>query len=410
MVTFSLINERFASQILRNCSIHAIAFSHFAHFQGYGESASIERVAQPFLLHRELKDTAARNYATYQIYYTVPSAAGYCVGSLIRAIAFGHFVLFKGCDRATRRGPRQNESLTQFNFILLYLFYKRFFPDPTPAAPTPPILELPDELVLCIANHLAPYDQFLLSRTCRTMRRLLSRDWNAYLRSRTPSERNEFLVAVAFGMPNHWACENCGQLHGIDLRDLPSKKTLPHCVQPTNNGARSWAGYNLEYHHIQLALKLSDRGINEDYLQSLLSARRFTSYRSEMTISYTARPRIAQGHFLLYERAVFGDGYCRATYSSIQQSWISICPHLAMMQSPLDYRRMLAWLHQTAELYRAVSQAIQDPSHEVRRHCRWCATDYSLLYHQHTGQLILSAWHDFGAAPERRCLPTSCSV
>ncbi|KAL7894640.1 hypothetical protein HDV64DRAFT_117204 [Trichoderma sp. TUCIM 5745] len=297
-------------------------------------------------------------------------------------------------QRLTRLAiPQSIMSLLQ----LLYLFYKRFFPDPTPAAPTPPILELPDELVLCIANHLAPYDQFLLSRTCRTMRRLLSRDWNAYLRSRTPSERNEFLVAVAFGMPNHWACENCGQLHGIDLRDLPSKKTLPHCVQPTNNGARSWAGYNLEYHHIQLALKLSDRGINEDYLQSLLSARRFTSYRSEMTISYTARPRIAQGHFLLYERAVFGDGYCRATYSSIQQSWISICPHLAMMQSPLDYRRMLAWLHQTAELYRAVSQAIQDPSHEVRRHCRWCATDYSLLYHQHTGQLILSAWHDFGA-------------
>lgn len=286
---------------------------------------------------------------------------------------------------------------------LLYAYYKRFFPDPAPApepapaAPKCPILELPDELVLCIVDQLATYDQFLLSQTCRTMKRLLSRDWNAYLRYRTPSERNEFLIAVAYGMPNHWACENCGRLHGIDQRDLPSQKRLPCCVQPTDNGARLWARYYLEHHHIQLALKLSGRGVNEDYLQSLLAARSFTSHRSEMIVSYTARPRIVQGHFLLYESAVFGDRSCRATYSGIQQSWISVCPHLAMVHSPLDYRRMVAWLHQTAELYRAVSQAFLDPAQEVHRHCRWCPTDYSLLYHQHNGTLILSAWHDFGA-------------
>lgn len=285
---------------------------------------------------------------------------------------------------------------------LLHAFYKRFFRKPAPmalAAPAvlkSPILELPDELVLCIVDHLAIYDQFLLSHTCRTMQRLLFRDWNAYLRSRTPAERNDFLIAVAYGMPNHWACENCGRLHGIDRLDFPSQKKLPRCVRPTNNGARLWARYYLEYHHIQLALKLSGRGVNESYLQSLLTARHFTSYRVEMTITYIAMPKIVQGHFLLYEKAVFGDGCCRATYSSIQQSWINVCPHLAMMHSPLDYRRMVAWLHQTAELYRAVSQAMLDYGQEVHRHCRWCATDYSLLYHQHDGRLILNAWHDFG--------------
>ncbi|PNP38301.1 hypothetical protein TGAMA5MH_09874 [Trichoderma gamsii] len=279
----------------------------------------------------------------------------------------------------------------------LYALYRWFFPDPTPAAPNCPILGLPDELVLCITGHLAAHDQFLLSQTCRTMRRLVSRDWNEYLRSRSLSERNNFLIAVAYGSPYHWACETCGRLHTIDPDDLPSVSRSPTCVQPIEYGARIWARYYLEHHHIQLALKLYGRGVNTNYLEGLLTTHHYTTISSDLTISYTARPRIAEGHFLLRERIIVGNGNNRATYSNMQHSWMTICPHMAMVDSPLDYRGMVAWLHQTAELYQAVTQAILHPGQEIHRHCRWCPTDYSAFYHQRHGQLVFSAWHDFGA-------------
>lgn len=279
----------------------------------------------------------------------------------------------------------------------LYAFYKWFFPDPAPAATECPILGLPDELVLCTTGHLAAHDQFLLSQTCRNMQRLVSRDWNEYFRSRSPSERNNFLIRVAYGSPYHWACEACGRLHAIDRDDLPSVRASPPCVQPIGSGTRIWARYYLEHHHIQLALKLHGRGVNENHLQGLLTPHGYTTISSGLTISYTARPRIVEGHFLLCERIILGDMSNRATYSNMQHSWMNICPHLVIVDSPLDYRVMVAWLHQTAELYQSVTQAILYPGQEMHGHCRWCPTDYSVYYHRRHGQLVFSAWHDFGA-------------
>ncbi|EHK45370.1 hypothetical protein TRIATDRAFT_274861 [Trichoderma atroviride IMI 206040] len=288
--------------------------------------------------------------------------------------------------------------MTSITALLQYLYawYNWLFPSPAPAATKCPILELPDELVLCITDHLAAHDQFLLSQTCRTMQRLASRDWNEYVRSRSPPERNEFLIGVAFGAPYHWACETCGRLHVVDPHDLPSERRLRPCVRPTDYGARTWARYYLEHHHIQLALKLSGRESNRDHLERLLTTHHYAT-SSRMPMTYSASPRIVEGHFLLYEKIVVGDCDRRATYSSMQQSLVTICPHLAMVDSPLDYRRMMAWLHQTAEFHQAVAHAVINPGQEVHRHCRWCPTDYTAVYYQLSGQLVFSAWHDFGA-------------
>nr|WOD46425.1 hypothetical protein [Trichoderma atroviride] len=254
----------------------------------------------------------------------------------------------------------------------LYVWYDWFFPSPAPAVAKCPILELPDELVLCITDHLAAHDQFLLSQTCRTMKRLASRDWNEYVRSRSPSDRNKFLIGVAFGSPYHWACENCGRLHVIDPHDLPSERSLRPCVRSTDYGARTWARYYLEHHHVQLALKLSGRGVNGDHLEGILTAHHYATIGPGMPMTYSARPRIVEGHFLFL---------------------VTICPHLAMVDSPLDYRRMMAWLHQTAEFHQAVAQAVINPGQEIHRHCRWCPTDYTAVYYQLSGQLIFNAWH-----------------
>lgn len=229
------------------------------------------------------------------------------------------------------------------------------------------------------------------------MQRLVSRDWNEYVRSRYPSERNEFLLGVAYGTPNRWACENCGRLHAVDWHDLPSERRLPPCVGPTGQGARRWARYYLEHHHIQLALKLSGREVNRNYLRGLLTAHHHVTIIYEIPVTYSARPKIVEGRFLLFEKIVVGDKSNRATYSSMHQNLITICPHLAMVDSPLDYRRMMAWLRQTAEFHQSVAQAILIPGKEIHRHCRRCPTDYTTMYYHLSGQLVFRAWHDFGA-------------
>jgi hypothetical protein len=279
----------------------------------------------------------------------------------------------------------------------LYPLFKWFLQTRALAATKCPLLELPDELILCITGHLAPHDKFLLSQTCRAMQRLASRDWNEYLCSRTPSERNEFFVALAHGTPNHWACENCGRLHAIDRFDLPSNRRLPPCVQPTDIGARVWANYYLEHHHIQLALKLSGRKINRSYLKKLLITHHYSTTSPDLTISYLARPKIVEGHFLLCEKIAVGGGFDRVTYSRMAEISITLCPHLAILKSPFDYRRSVHWLYQTTRLYQTMARAIRNHGIEIQGSCEWCPTDYSVIYVKRIGQLTLSAWHDFGA-------------
>lgn len=279
----------------------------------------------------------------------------------------------------------------------LYAWYHRFFSRPAPAAAKCPIVELPAELILCITGHLAAHDKFLLSHTCRAMQRLASCDWNEYLRSRSPTERNDFLLGLAYSTPNHWACESCGRLHAIDWCDFPLWRTSPSCVQPTDSGARTWARYNLEHHHIQLALKLSRRGANRSHLKRLLATHYNVMACSGVTFSYYAYPKIVEGHFLLFERILVGDGHRRVSYPRPQQSLIAICPHLTVVNNPVCYRWLIEGLRLTTELDQSMALAVCNSGKEIHGHCKWCPTDYSVIFSRKNGQLVFNAWHDFGA-------------
>lgn len=278
----------------------------------------------------------------------------------------------------------------------LYMWYEWLFSSPTLAAKNCPIVELPDELVLCIMDHLAAHDKFLLSHTCRSMRRLASCDWDEYLSSRCPSERNDFLMGLAYNMPNQWACERCGRLHAIDRFDLPSGRRFPSCIRGTGHGARIWANYYLEHHHIQLALKLSHLGANKNYLKKLLATHYHTIIGSGTSIVYAAHPKIVEGHFLLFEKIVIGEKHCRRPYEPMQQTFISFCPHLVLINSWLGFQYVMDWFPLMTELDKSIALAMRNPGKAIHGHCKWCPTDYSVILSELNGRLIFGAWHDLG--------------
>ncbi|KAL7919832.1 hypothetical protein ACQKWADRAFT_329319 [Trichoderma austrokoningii] len=270
-------------------------------------------------------------------------------------------------------------------------------PIPPSAIQKSPILELPDELILFVAGYLAPTEQCLLSHTCRTMRRLISRDWNEYVQSLELDERNNFLIELAYAMPHHWACESCGRLHHVDERDVPSKRRLPPCVQPTIVGIRLWAGYHLEYHHIQLALKLHRQEPNSKHLERIMATHRYAESEQATAMAYVARPKIVGGHFFLHEQIYVGNRFSPFRSSSAAQSQIALCPHQSVVNRPLDYQRLQGWFLSGTELSGSMYQAIREPGRKMYGHCRWCLTDYSVIYRELHTQLVVEAWHDFGA-------------
>ncbi|KAH0490748.1 hypothetical protein TgHK011_002202 [Trichoderma gracile] len=78
-----------------------------------------------------------------------------------------------------------------------------------------PILQLPPELILCIADHLDLQDLFILSQVCRAFRHLVHRDWNTELFRLRPRDQYRFWVGLALIRPAFWACGRCCRMHRV---------------------------------------------------------------------------------------------------------------------------------------------------------------------------------------------------
>ncbi|KAL6884892.1 hypothetical protein HDV57DRAFT_491525 [Trichoderma longibrachiatum] len=95
-----------------------------------------------------------------------------------------------------------------------------------------PILQLPAEIILCIADHLALQDLFILSQVCRALRRLVHRDWNTELFLLRPRDQYRFWVGLSLVRPAFWACGRCCSMHrvsgdGSDSRPIAWAPSVP---------------------------------------------------------------------------------------------------------------------------------------------------------------------------------------
>ncbi|KAI1164059.1 hypothetical protein F5B18DRAFT_616734 [Nemania serpens] len=181
-----------------------------------------------------------------------------------------------------------------------------------------PFLQLPVELVDCIAAFVAPADKVLLTRTCRSMRACLGKHSNPAHLSR--ADYFAYLAGIAREQPKQWVCDFCMALHPIDKYDRPTTEYRP-CSCPVDDRWASWhrnrlqehRDIEIQHHHVQLALKYTrlQQRKYDSYLRALLESYKEKPFDAlglrciAHQVRYSAYPRIVTGsdgnpRFLLY--------------------------------------------------------------------------------------------------------------
>lgn len=242
-----------------------------------------------------------------------------------------------------------------------------------------PITEFPEEVILLIVDYLALHDKYLLSQTCRTMRRLMACDWEQELLDRTTPQKIEFLLGIAYSNPDRWVCAKCFRLHAVDIFDHPLDRRAPACVGRSRCGPMG--RYYLEHHHIQLALKLSRLGVNQSHLDKLLASCTHILEEWTTVYTYTAQPKIIGGRFVLSEKMTIENTHSPISQRDLEQGFIMFCPHLAL---PRSYRPTLQSIVKdlcpSTILDTATTLALSVPGLEIQGHCNWCPTDFTILF------------------------------
>ncbi|TFA98193.1 hypothetical protein CCMA1212_009995 [Trichoderma ghanense] len=102
----------------------------------------------------------------------------------------------------------------------------------TPSA----LLQLAPEILLCIADHLALHDLFILSQVCRSLRHLVHRNWNRELFQLRPRDQYRFWVGLSLVRPAFWACGRCCRMHRVSGRSGPDGRSRPVAWAPSVPG------------------------------------------------------------------------------------------------------------------------------------------------------------------------------
>ncbi|KAK5988843.1 hypothetical protein PT974_10339 [Cladobotryum mycophilum] len=256
-------------------------------------------------------------------------------------------------------------------------------------------LDLPYDIILLILDCLALHDQFRLSHTCRAIQNIASRDWEQELQRCTKSERVEFWTGLAYTMPRHWVCAECCKLHIINPVDTPTKARIWPCGIPLN-----WTmdRYLLLHQHVQLALKFSYLGVNQEHLARMLATctirSRATSGPIPTTIFYTVRPKIIRKHFCLFKTWVFTNPRDPVSLDDMGDYALLPCPHLTLPDKEDDFlvRRGIIY----GAFKNKATLAMAFPGREMHGSCRSCPTDFSFLVDPTLRQVTCKAWYDFG--------------
>lgn len=275
-------------------------------------------------------------------------------------------------------------------------------------ATCPPILQVPNEILMEIIDHLHLHDEFLLSQTCRAFRKLTQRNWELAFERFSWAKRMDFRTGLAYVLPNHWVCGPCGKLHTIDTWwgwDGPKNNgfpLVPQCQQ--QDGLNFDTIYPLRHTHVQLALKLTRmRSVNQEYLKYIMSpftTETMSSPYLRLRLTYYAVPKVVAERFLLQVKREFRDGdeMASARVCPGELHLEHICPHMMIMASKAYGRRAGSGLSRVFGLdglSKDVHLAFASFGETFFGHCKRCPTDYAVL--AHPGILTIYSWHDLGS-------------
>lgn len=279
----------------------------------------------------------------------------------------------------------------------------------------PRLLCIPVEVFLNIIQRLPAWSYLLLSHTCRALRAVLNKTKQP-LRLVSQRHKYEYLVCLARGSPDRWACSRPVVLKWIDVQDIPMHLPQGQVLYPWHNilqkdaySARTnsycYSRFRLCHRHVQLTLKYTRLQIlekrHQKYLESLLARRDKVEpiFKSLAATSTTIpppsrlvfQPRVVSGRYMIQ---VIQDYFWPNAISTLQRihgGTSMVCPHereihcIGLGFRP--YARNLA-------LRVALEKAFHKRNVRVGGSCESCATDFDVCIT--SDRIILTSWHDLG--------------
>lgn len=262
------------------------------------------------------------------------------------------------------------------------------------------LLNLPYDVFLCVIDHLALQDMFILSRTCRSMRAITLCDWESELENLSRTDEMDFWTGIGYIMPKTWVCFSCCKLHPVDPSDSPRSRKSVCGFDPmitsalSDRGAPSYCG--LFHRHVQLALKYSRSGTNLQYLQKLMLPENQGLYRPYGC--YTTEPKIVGNRFLSRERSIFRRRQQQIPFTpEFVTVSFRLCPHQVLRTRSQDEVPRDTFFHPSLEFEDKLDLAFKFLGREIEGHCPHCLTDYSVLVSGCRRTITFYAWRDFGS-------------
>ncbi|KAF5539560.1 f-box domain-containing protein [Fusarium napiforme] len=261
------------------------------------------------------------------------------------------------------------------------------------------LLGLPVDVLICILDHAELCDLYWLSQTCKSMQRLAKRDFRTIVNNTNAEDKAEFLLGLAYVLPDHFFCVNYCMLHTVDSH-APLLMS-PHCCDySVNHGRICAAGFDLQYQHVQLALKYNRLG--GSYRDALAPLMR-THYQSVSggllgpNMHSSATPEIKNGHFLLHEEWKLEASLTQSV--RVPDVYLPICSHIILLG-----RRPT--VDPTAEISGTVWGLVRHVpplenlevgrSYAPRGSCQTCSTSYAFSVSKANG-VVLNTTHDYGS-------------
>ncbi|KAH9228745.1 hypothetical protein K456DRAFT_41115 [Colletotrichum gloeosporioides 23] len=179
------------------------------------------------------------------------------------------------------------------------------------------ILDVPNDVFLCIFDSLDLHNLFILSQTHPRFRNLIKKsvsEWIADFYSLPSNDIFRFWTGLGYTLPDHYVCEGCCRLHryGIPHQDLgsvfqPQNGGTRH-VLPTYNPNKIFGG-KIDPHvychaDIQIALKCHMRGLFENQRYKRVMEPRRDSFQPGYIYTgdlwaWESIPKIVSGRFLV---------------------------------------------------------------------------------------------------------------
>ena len=287
----------------------------------------------------------------------------------------------------------------------------------TPAATveqTSAFLNLPLDILHCIFDELSPSAQILLPQTCRAIRYTLPRDRCSLHHLTTLAWDEEFQNLSELGnlLPDQYHCTGCNTLRSVQPDDSPDlinwyrrrrRRHRCHSSHGTHNHVIPHPSFSVSFHHVQLALKYSRTAIpslspslHQDCLANILRGFGIRQTNSPIIKSFTAKPKVVSGRFILLTTYVLHADPLRDAGKSYRGDFVHFCPHhhFGICVAPGD---VFAQILQKA-VVNVEMTARGDRQYMELFSCDRCSTDYSIVAKDNDEAVVVvvKAWHDLG--------------